>query len=177
MTQERDIQERIATIKELQEHQRQGAESDSQHAANQDDLLAALDTERVSDRVMSAEQFASLEAFCRSRNERPIGPMGAIAPAAGARSIRRPGRTPKGAPAPLKKRPVRVEPVKEEVVAEPPEQAADEPTLVMRERLEPRKRRDESTQVIRTRKIPRDAVDEDGSVLPTDHIETLPGHG
>ncbi|MEL6548290.1 MAG: hypothetical protein AAFQ82_26945, partial [Myxococcota bacterium] len=26
-------------------------------------------------------------------------------------------------------------------------------------------------------KIPRDAVDEDGSVLPTDHIETLPGHG
>ncbi|MEO1170763.1 MAG: hypothetical protein AAFX94_01765 [Myxococcota bacterium] len=143
-------------------------EAESEWAANEDDLLSDLREPEATRRLrrgassLDAFRTSRVEAFRGADFERVslVGPMGAIAPAVGARSVRQPGRTLPGA-VPSTSRDPRL--------SRPPlrldlEQRSNEETEVA-----------ERTQVVRTGKLPRAAIADDGSVLPTDDVETTPG--
>lgn len=149
-------------------------------AANDDRTGADEYADTVVDRVelasrapLSAFRVGRADPFRGMAHERVslIGPIGAMAPADGARSIRQPGRTLPGA------LPAKSNDPRTLRVPAPKPIVSDEPTAPgMIGEVGAQWIPSERTEIVRERKLHPDAVDPDtGRVLPTDHVPTAPG--
>ncbi|MEO1481225.1 MAG: hypothetical protein AAFU77_03910 [Myxococcota bacterium] len=204
MSKDKELRERIAKIKKLQERQRQSANTASENAADLDEILAVSRAEHEGGdpdrRLRSASELlgpggrpggrrgATMDT--ESAFDRNMSAAHFASPEAFSRNRSKPPPVlgPGGAISPVGarsiQRPGQTSPNREAKPASnseprpaPLSGGTDETTLVVRARKTPRETEPAETQVIRARKIPKDAIGADGSVQPTDHIETLPGAG